>query len=1391
MSAEKLYREVRAGRVKLDQLNDDGKAALKGYMEEKDKRDREALVGGAKKVKSAVQKVGSNVASKVKTASRANRPQPMLTARPSNAYSLDDVILAGQGDRAAEVRLKGTAWETMPPEQRAALKPEIDSRARELTQKRRDEDWGRNAPVLGDVIRGLDWLADKTKPAADVALDLYTPGGGLAAVNTMTKGAAHGVAKMFPGLANSAGGRVASTALMEAAVGAPLGVSNALARDMEATPREIVENAIYGAGGGALLGGAGRGVGELTQWGRNQAREGLEGILRAENAIEQAAKSPAKNSIPESVGPSASPAAFPKTPAELADQALQSLAREFEQAEAAIKALDERFASGGSPSADETRQLMELMDRRNQALGKIDEVLQNPRFAQVLPEGVQGRVAPGVQAMAAEAAPASAVDNAVSSTPAARNIDLEDIGNLPKSTKPKKTIQRRTFTKNLEKYLGLTIRTGRTGFGDDVLGVFKVQPEVIRTAKSQEFDTIFHEVGHQMTKKHGLKQPQYERELLDLMDKVGEHDYKQYPRDQWMDEGIAEYMRILLQNPQRARTLAPKFTAFLEQKLPENVRKGIVKAQRDTKIWLDQGDAMRFRGKITEGRRTEKGTIKDRAEKAYASMVDRLTHLDTVEKEINALAGGKKELADASRSLYKKARLTSGTPKKAQWIVREISNILKPLEKSRIPIRDFRDFATALRAADLERAGYESGFTVNEIKQTIRDYDGEIMRKVQSDLIKFQNKLLDMGVEGETLTPEAAAAMKKMHPNYVPMYRDFDEELNSGLISGKGFADLLSPFKRIKGSSRDVRDPLESIIRNVFAIVDHIEKNKVGLELSRLSKVDGAGRWIEKLDGAQSVRNENIVTVWEKGQKVQYQLEPELYRAIKQMDEEASNAVIKMLSVPTQILRGGATLAPEFILRNPIRDQFQAFVVSNFGYNPIIDLPHGMFRVLKGKLWKNGDKYYDQWVREGGGYGNMHSIDRNYLREQVAQLKDDRNPWVKRTVAIVNPKQWLKLLQVMSEFTEEATKVGEFARGIRKGATPEEAAFQSRDLMDFARMGNSIKQANRITAFLNANIQGKDRIARAFIKHPVRSTIRAVTGITLPTIGFYLYNKFQANDKQKETLREAPQWMRDTFFLVAVPGTDVVARIPKPFDLAPIFSNIPDNIMRWMDDNDPQAWDEFSKSQAIEMLNIPYMLTALTPILENMTNYDFFTKGPIVPRRDQGAAPEDQFGNNTSLVARELGEIFKYSPYKIDNLISGFGATMGRHATSGIDAILEGTGISSRPPAPAKTISELPVINAFAVNNSGGGKSLDDFYKMMDEINKRHSSYQRRGKGDKSIEDEKKAADKISREISKLNSQRREVQASFDMTPKQKRNYLDELDQHIRSLAREGLKIKK
>ncbi|WP_010276387.1 LPD38 domain-containing protein [Paenibacillus senegalensis] len=941
-----------------------------------------------------------------------------------------------------------------------------------------------------------------------------------------------------------------------------------------------------------------------------------------------------------------------------------------------------------------------------------------------------------------------------------------------------KPITRQQLLDSVRKNMGVTVRTGRLGVGDEgVLGYYKINPEVVRSRQHGDIQVIAHEVGHHLDKQYKLSNPQFDGELLSLGRATSGPGYTP---EQVRNEGLAEYMRLYLTDPQTARQVAPGFTSHLENVLPRKTMNNLSKVQNDIATWIDQGPELQFRGQINRTGRDTKKTVSQRVDDAYTSFMDRFHPLAEVEKMANRIRTGKATLGDASNSLYKRARLSVGAPKKAQEVLQDLKGILRPIDQFGYTTKDLGDFAAAKHALELENLNIESGFTRKQIESVLRKYDTPEMNALQRQLVEYNNSLLEMLVDGQVISREAVDAMKERYPDYVPFYRFFDDDVSAG-FGGKGFTDLTNPVKRLKGSTRDIIDPLESIVKNTFAVVNAVEKNKVGLELSKLADVPGMGGMVERLTGKQSVPKENIVTVFEHGEKVQYQLDPELFRAIKQLDEDSTNKLIKFLSFPTSTLRAGATLTPEFALRNPIRDQFQAYVVSNFGYNPIIDLPRGIFHVLR------RDDIYRKWAMEGGGYGNYLSQDRNYLREQLKSLKDEKNPWAKATTAITSPKQWIKVLQAMSEVTEEATKVGEFSRGLRKGYSPAEAAFQSRDLMDFGRAGNNIKQLNRVVAFFNANIQGKDRIARAFAKNPYRTTIRALTSITLPTIGIYMWNKHQSNEEQRKTLDNAPQWMRDTFFLISIPGTNEVARIPKPFDLAPIYANLPENIMRWIDDNDPQSAGEFTAGAAEELLGVPYMLTGLTPIIENTANYSFFTKGPIVPQRDQGLLPEDQYGINTSLTARTIGQATGTSPYKIDNLIRGYGAGLGRYATSGIDKLIEAAGGPKIPPQPEKRFAEKPIINAFTVSSSGGGKVMEDFYDELDKINRKDKSNKRNNKSDAEVARSAKGMQATSRSISQIRNRYREIQASFDLTPAEKRRQLDELNDQMNQLAREAL----
>jgi hypothetical protein len=1027
----------------------------------------------------------------------------------------------------------------------------------------------------------------------------------------------------------------------------------------------------------------------------------------------------------------------------------------------------------------------------------------------------------------------------------------------------KKPITRQELLGSFRKNIGVTIRSGRLGKVDDsVQGYFKVDPEVIRSRQYGDIGVISHEIGHHLDKQFSLTNEAFDNELL----KLGEvTSGKDYTPQQVREEGLAEYIRLFLTDPEKAIAAAPNFSQHFEQALPKKVKNGLLQSQADVDRWIEQGPELRLRGKVDRtGKDVE--TVGEKIDKVYSQFIDKFDRIKKVEKEITG------KLNSAEKSIYKKARLSVGAPKKAEMVLQDLKDILKPIENYGYNMKDVGDYVTAVHALELENMGQkvaneaieeasvlseslkeiaepdeviksveafqkkydidltdeqiaaivngqeldlnedqlyliaqanriESGMTLDEINKTMAKYDSPEMKGVQEQIVGYNNKLLEMLQEGQVLSKEAVESMREKYPNYVPFYRFFEDDITVGMAGNKGFTNLTNPVKRLQGSTRDVIDPLESIVKNTFAVVNAVEKNKVGLELSRLADVEGAGRFIERLDGAEQVRNEHIVTVFENGEKKQYQLDKDLYEAIQQLDEDRANKVIQFLSYPTSTLRAGATLTPEFMLRNPIRDQFQAFVVSNNGYMPLIDLPLGAWEVLKGKTFRK-DGLYKQWAMNGGGYGNYISQDRNYLRETMKTLKKEGKLYQRGYKTITNPKELggliMRTLQAMSEFSEEATKLGEYRKAIKKGATEQEAAYQARDLMDFGRVGSDMRQWNRAVAFLNANLQGKDKIARAFKNNPIRTTTRALTGITLPAYGAYLAMETLANEKQRETYENTPKWMKDTFFLLPIPGTDELARIPKPFDLAPVFANPVEQIMDYYKGNDPGGWDEFLKRQATELLKIPHMLTGLTPIIENITNHSFFTGGPVVPRRDQDLLPQDQYGVSTSLTARTVGNLTAddgalsflpgdgISPYKADNFIRGYGAGLGKYATSGLDKALEKMGAGQLPPQEAKKWSELPVVNAFTVDSTGGGQVMNDFYDALDVLRKGNNSSKRNEK-EYEREGDYKLINKVSREISELRNEYRSIQSSYDMTPDEKRRQLDQLDRQMNELAREAL----
>ncbi|MGF6951861.1 hypothetical protein QF028_004366 [Neobacillus sp. B4I6] len=818
-----------------------------------------------------------------------------------------------------------------------------------------------------------------------------------------------------------------------------------------------------------------------------------------------------------------------------------------------------------------------------------------------------------------------------------------------------------------------------------------------------------------------------------------------------------------------------------------------------------QGNADSFRSKINDTPKKKESILKG----LRTQFVDDVAPLENIEKLIAGKVGS------AENSLYKQARLFKGSPEKAHMIVQEqMQPILRDLQANKTDIKDLRDYALAVHAKDVNSKGINSGFTNAEIDDVINRLGSESMETMRKKMVGVNNHVLDMLSSGENpvLSKEQVTAMREKWPNYMSLFRSFDDdkiEFAGGM--NKAMANATNPIKKLEGSNRDVIDPMESMVKNIFKAVNAIEKNKVSAQVGKLAEKDVEGNFIRKLADNEDTSRVNVISVMDNGKKVKYEVPPEVYKTLMNLDKESTNTLVKILQKPASLLRAGATLTPEFSLRNPLRDVPNAFVVSESGFNPITDFPVGLWQsIFKGRTVKIGNKefetpgkLYKEWVKENGGYGNLISMDRKLHQQTLKKALSEVNT---NYIDVLDPKTYTTLMKKLAnpigvlrniaDVSESATKVGEFRAALRKGTTPQEAAYRARDIMDFGRAGISAREANKVVAFLNANIQGKSKLLRSFKERPAQFIGKAVAAVTIPTIGARVAQETYANEKQREIIDDAPQWLKDTFYLIPVPGTNQIARIPKPFDLAFAFSNTLERAMDYAFKNDKDAFDGWIK-EGFSQASIPTMLTGIAPIIEGMANYSFFRKGPVIPKREEGMNFPDQYDVNTTETAKVLGKginkvtggqgAFKNfgSPRIIDNTIQGFTGGLGTYFTSAIDMFAKGG--EGEPVRPEKSIDQMPVARAFLVNQSSSGESLDKLYNLKEKLTKARGSAKQNSKPF-ADEGKYKVVNNATKSIGNLNKQIRSIENSPDLSAQMKKARLDEFIRLRNDLSRQALK---
>ncbi|MDB4893565.1 MAG: hypothetical protein JWL61_5420 [Gemmatimonadetes bacterium] len=953
----------------------------------------------------------------------------------------------------------------------------------------------------------------------------------------------------------------------------------------------------------------------------------------------------------------------------------------------------------------------------------------------------------------------------------------------------------RAISRALADGVGVPLREGRFKAKQRrALGAFFPHAEVARVIRMDRIDTAAHEVAHYISKEYlrnptmkgaaGRGAPQLSMVAKRELVKMGRDLYgARKPTGGYGEEGIAQWGRFYVTEPNRLATDAPVFTQWVEQHVlsKEPALRQTLDAARQafhdhtTAPPTARVDAMlsvNDQSALASGLR-HVSSPEARSWLARKLITYGLDDLGEFKRAVAELGGARSPTQDA----YVLARLTRGAagmaeemldrgivdPRTNQRVAPAVHDVLASLKPEELA--PFRRYLVAERAIELADRGVDAGIAMTDALEMRRMYEPQFRARAEQ-LWQVSNALIDYRVHKGLLTDAEGAAIKAANQRRVGFYRVFeDEEGVGGKGNGKGFGRNSSGIQRAVGSSREIIDPLESVITDVYKTVAQSHAHEAALALYKHAlRTEGGGRIAELVPAPQApveipvervkqqledlgfiVPNggltpllgmlksfqdattagaretkDLVVPVILNGERKWLAIkDAQLYDALAGLNQQQLPMWLRIAGAPTRLLRAGATLTGEFIARNPVRDAFTAAVYSQGPNRPPGFLAaEGLFHLVK------RDDLFQRWRLAGGDNAAQLGLDRAATQKNLAALT--RSTHGKIADVVVHP---IDALRMISGIMENATRIGEFSAVARKAGkagmsradTDAAAGFASRDVtVDFAKAGQVGRAANQLMSFFNATVQGNLKLITELRARPAVVLPRIAAMITIPSIALYL---LQRDDP---AYQEVPQWQKDVAWIVIQRdehGTlEHIWRIPKPPELGILFGSTFERALQFIDHHDPRALDGLTSSLG-STLNPFHMPEVIRPAVEWWANKSFFRDRPIVPSGMEKLPAAEQSTRYTGEAARVVGRLTNTSPAKIENTVSTAAGGLGVYAMQGADAVVRlgrkvtgGAPIAGAEAHSGDATTRMPVVRGFAVRQPGGdaesvARTIKDFHE--------------------------------------------------------------------------------
>ena len=718
-----------------------------------------------------------------------------------------------------------------------------------------------------------------------------------------------------------------------------------------------------------------------------------------------------------------------------------------------------------------------------------------------------------------------------------------------------------------------------------------------------------------------------------------------------------------------------------------------------------------------------------------------------------------------------------------------------------------------------KNAAQDKPYTAAESKKILREMDEKNPQLAEwtAQAEGFHDAFMREWVVGSGLmSEEQYERLKTYYPHYVQTYRAPDSWGGGTDTTRRGSVNTGSPTKQAIGSLKEIIPFEDAEMMQVNSLVKNARRNELFRNIYEFAQAhpEEAASYVRIINTDEDMNTQPLsfdnltgdmaeaamsdqggiytIRALEDGKPITMQVNSAFYAGLQNLfgqDRGASDTFMKKtfgtMTNAFKVFTTGKN--PLFFLTNLPKDFQTAYINTTSSRKTLLTWLAYVGATVKHMAANDAD--WQAFQALGGAGGGFYHNEKGFSRSAEDAGKHQ-----------IIKKIWAPI-DAVSENTEALWRFNEYRAAVQRYGDTEagraKAIQAAADVTtNFSRTAPATKAAENYCAYLNASVQGLDKIARQVKEHPILTARRAAGIIALPTLLLYLINK---DDDDYKNLNNRT---KDNYYCIPIGDGDFL-KIPKSREYGVAMGALLERFFRLAEGEEAES--------AFKGIGEQFMtnLAPSNPVTDNIlktvfidlpTNRDFAGRS-IVPERMEGLSPENQYDYTTSgagmAIAKgwnaTLGRVAgKISPIQADYLIDSNLGFVG-------DAIIGATTDPKSPAELAKEMQEnpvktvlLPVFNTvkqkFTANPLYQSGVTDAFYDELDAAQRAANDKNLTENLDADIvtpeETYYSALNKSSSEISELRKQERTILADKSLSA-------EEQEEKVRDIRRQIIEIAK